>query len=357
MTGSNLTDYYGSGTHFRGADMLKFFLMPFFIFIYLGFPTPIGGYVRFFSNFAPLAIFILCGFFVLVPDAERREEKILVSLKRSAIFFGVLFVAYVILNLAYLSYNYDPAYWMPEIFRKRILFNFLVFNQFPREFPIGQGIWCVFSLVCAYLFFFLAEKIKLMKFSLVLLICFGVIALLTGEFAAFVGFPYFGYYYVPSCTVTVAIPGMLIGMQIRKYGSKLLTRPKWLYGILFVAGVALAYGEGELLSRLGKLRNYSSLIGFWIMAIAVCCFALSLSQIRSNFFSVHGKSYASRFYVIWEPITLLLTILFTVFSPKNALRYLIEYRSIIVCVVCFLIALLISLIKRAIFMQRKFDEE
>ena len=51
-----------SNRSYLGANILKFFLMPFVCFASFGFPGPFGNYVSRLSLFAPIAFYILCGF-------------------------------------------------------------------------------------------------------------------------------------------------------------------------------------------------------------------------------------------------------------------------------------------------------
>ena len=78
--------------------------MPFVFFALLGFPTAIGGYVSALSQFAALAFFILCGFFIIVPDQTTRRQNIVKMLKRLWLLFAILFVAYFAFSILYLAY-------------------------------------------------------------------------------------------------------------------------------------------------------------------------------------------------------------------------------------------------------------
>ena len=345
MPKSEISDYYGSGRYYPAADMLKLFLMPLIIFIYLGFPTRFGGYVSTYSNFAPLAIYILSGYFVLVPDGSKRHKKIKRALKKSARFTGLLFAAYFALDVVYLSY-YETN-WVPEVFRSRAFFEFLVFNRFPAKFPFGESLWCVVGLVYAYIFFKIAENTKLMKRPLILLSVSFAVSFALGELSALTGITYLGHDFVPACSVTAAIPGMLMGMVIRKYAQKILKIPKWVYFASFAAGGAIAFGELSLTSGFDNENTVGTLIGFWIMALSVCCFALSAPRMSRNFFSMHGKRHSRRIFAMFEIAAVVLDVFISRYLPDFN-QFYSDFRGIVVFLVCFALACLISFVKSLI---------
>ena len=168
-----LSTFYDEGNISPLVNLVKFLLMPFVFFGLLGFPvlsflegrgltisTIISNYVNAISGFAGLAFFTLCGFFVLVPDRERRMRKITRALGRSFFTFVILFVCYLAINLFYFYYTGRMDQLLsPELLRLRTPFNFLVLNVWPLS--VGGGIWFIQSLLYAYLFFFVVEKIKL----------------------------------------------------------------------------------------------------------------------------------------------------------------------------------------------------
>ena len=325
--------------------MLKFLLMPFVMFVLFGFPTSFGSYIQVFSNFAAPAFYILCGFFVLCPDEKKRTAKIKRALKKSFKFFVWLFISYTIISVAYLFFI--KANWIPIILGKRVHFNFLFLNIWPEVFPVGSSIWFIQSLFYAYIFFYVADKIKLLRFYVPLLIVFYLIMLFTGEFSALAGFPYFGYPFIPGGAVTRAIPYMLTGMLIRKNADRLLTLRRPLYILFFIAGLALALLELFLLSYFHILIYYGHLIGFGIMALSLCCLALSAPKIKENFITAHGRNYARRIYALCQPVSILVNLSLGFTIVPEYFRYVIEYKSIIVFFVCLGISYLVGLVKYA----------
>lgn len=323
------------------TDMLRFFLMPFVFLMFLGLPGKIGGYISFYSNFVTEVFFILFGFFALVPDSHRRKRKIKSELKQGIKFFLIMFFSYILFNIIYLEFL-NSLYYLTSgvLWQKRTIFNFLVLNIWPL--PVGNSIWFVQSFVYAYLFFFIAEKIKLSKYYFQILIILIIFMLATGEFAAFFGFPHFGYNYIPAGAVTRAIPYMLIGMFLRKNVDKLSKIPRFVYLILFPVGLILAILEIELLNRFGKLAYPGHAIGFGIMAISLCCFALSNPKEYKNFFSKHGANYSRRMYAYCQPVSLIIWMITYTFIPK-----LYNYVNVIgSLLISFLLAIIVGRIQR-----------
>ena len=352
------TDYnsiYSGEYRSSSADLLKFWLMPFVMFVFFGFPTVIGGYVSTLSNFAAPAFFILSGFFILVPDDAERRAKLKNAAKRSLIFFSVVFAVYLLINIAYLSYmNYD---WVPEIVRKRKIFEFLVFNVWP--FPIGTSIWFIQSLLYANVIFLIADKLHLLKKAFIripVFIILVIIALFAGEFAKISDFPYFGYNYIPGGAVTRALPYMLIGMFIRKHANSILNIKRWIFPVLFAAGLLLAALELILLSRFKLLVYTGHMFGFSIMAISVCCFALSKTGSSDAFLPEHSRSYAKRIYALSQPVYFIVMFGLRIIAQEY-FALIQAFGSIIIFAICLFIAYITGIIKFALIDMKKYDEE
>lgn len=352
MEENRLSDFYANEkARSVTIDKLKFWLMPFVFFVLLGFPTRYGGYVSFYSNFTAQAFFILCGFLNLVPDKDVRLKKIKKALKHSFMIFAIMLLSYIAINIAYLAFcdalNSSLA---AEIFRKRIAFNFLVLNIW-LPLPMGSSIWFIQSLFYAYVFFLIAEKIKLSKLYTPLLILLLAFMLGTGEFASFLGFPHFGYNYIPGGAVTRAIPYMLIGMLIRRHIDKIGKVPRFVYLILSVLGLVLTYAEFKILDHFGRYVYGGHSIGFGITAFAICAFALVKPVVSElNFYSNHSRNYARRLYALCQPVSLFVYIVGPFMYPPFILYYR-QYVSIISFIICFIISLVIGTVKHTILVN------
>lgn len=357
MNEQKLSEFYSdeSKNYHSSTDILRFLLIPFVFFVLLGFPGKYGGYISIYSNFVAQAFFILYGFFTLVPDKDKRDKKLKKAFKRSFKFFAIMILSYLALNILYLAYfNALPSLLNPEFLRKRTFFNFLVLNIWPL--PVGNSIWFIQSLVYAYAFFLIAEKIKLNKLYIPILIILIIFTLLTGELAAFFGFPHFGYSYIPAGAFTRAIPYMLIGMFIRSKVDILSKIPRFTYWILFIVGLLAAIAEIEVLSRIGKLTYTGHTVGFGIMAISLCCFAISRPVIKKNFLSYHGRSYSKRMYAFCQPAFFVCWIFTALINP--ALVGIVRaYGSIISFALSFLITFIIGIVRYAIVVEKNKKEK
>lgn len=347
-----LSEFYNSKKISNHVNVVKFLLMPFVFFALLGFPIAgtVGDYISSISNFAALAFFIFCGFFTMVPDRERRMRKLTRALKRSLLFFLILFVVYLALSIAYLAYVGSLKLLIsPEFLRGRTFFDFFVLNVWPL--PMGNSIWFIQALAYSYLFFFLAEKLRLSKIYLPLLVVLLVFMLLSGEFAKLVGFPYLGYRYIPGGWLTKALPFMLIGMLLRRGIDKLARIPRFVYIITFFAGIGCAVGERLLLEKLGRFVYSGNAIGYAIMAISLCLFAVTLPDIGPSFLGSHGGSYARRMYALCQPVSLLLWVVVAAINEEY-LSTLAEFASVICFAICFALALLLGLVRFRIAIRK-----
>ena len=354
----NKTDYneiYARRRRVGSADTLKLLLMPFVMFVFFGFPTAAGGYIQTLSNFAAPAFFILSGFFILTPDDAVRRKRLKKAIKRNFITFTAMFIVYFLINAAYLSYL--GVNWAPEILRKRILFNFLVFNVWPLS--IGGGIWFMQSLLFAVIILLAADICKLLKKPYVyipvflILVC---VTLFSGEFSRLAGFPHFGYNYIPAGTVTRALPYMLIGMFIRYKANTILNINRWLFPVLFAVGFLLAAAELNLLAHFKLLIYTGHTVGFAIMAISACCFALSLTDTRDSFLTSHGRSFAKRIYVCCQPVYFIM--MFTVSYVLPEYYFVIRaFSPFIVLTICLIIAYVTGVVKFALSEMKKLDNQ
>lgn len=345
MSGTKLSTFYSdtSRNYHSRSDVLKFALIPFMFLVLLGAPGKYGGYVVTYSNFVAQAFFILFGFFTLVPDKTERMAKLKKSFRRAFKLFALMFVCFLAINIIFLAINNSLPYLTGESFmRKRTFFDFFVLNIWPL--PFGNSIWFVQSLTYAYLFFIVAEKLKLSKLYLPILIILIAFTLATGELSAFCGFPIYGYAYIPGNFATRAIPYMLIGMYLHKHIDRLAKVPQYVHLVFFAVGLGAAVGEVELLRHLGKLTYLGHTVGFCIMALSLCCLALGKPKTVSNYFSRRGNSYSRRMYALCQPVSFALWLVLTLAKTP----YIIPERAndaIFSFIICFIIVRILDFLK------------
>ena len=326
--------------HNRGADTLKFLLIPFICFWSFGFPDG-QGIVSSLSGFAVPAFFILSGYFVLGQDKDVRRVKMKRAIRRAFITFAVMFVCYFAINIALMTA--DGVNWREELLSKRILFNFLVLNVWP--FAVGSNIWFIQSLLYVYIFLLLADSWGWLRHYKLLMGLSMLFMVAAGELAAVLNFHILDYAYIPGGAVTRALPYVLLGMLLREKTKRLKAVRGWVYILVIVLGAGLAFGEIYGLSRMGKLVYQRHMVGYGVMAAAACAWAVSRPAMKRTFFSVHGQSYAKRTYALANPLYYGIMIV-TSMTARRYMEIVSLFAGIAVYVLCMLISALITAVKR-----------
>lgn len=180
-----------------------------------------------------------------------------------------------------------------------------------------------------------------------------LLLLLSGELAGVVRFRVFGYPYFPPNALSCALPYMLLGGLLREKMDFLVQKKGWLWLLLVPVGLALAYGEFELLSRLGRLVVTSHAVGLGLAAFGLCTWVLLFLQTEPDFFSVTGRMVARRIYLYSQPIAFLLIVPLSIFYPVGAA--VVQFLGgVIIYIVCLGLALLIRLGRfRQMFRRKK----
>ena len=328
------------GMYYPAADGLKFWLMPFVCFVCFGLPTKYGGNITALCGFAPLCFFILCGFFNLTEDGN--EQKMLKRrIKDCAILFLVMFVICLAVNvLYYLLTGMKVSTLFSALLSKRVLFNFFILCAWP--FPMGESIWFIQSLLYAYIILYILNGLKLRRLRPVLLIVCALLMLLTGELAGLVRFRFFGYGYFPPNVFTRALPYLLLGWLLRKNMERLCQVKAWIYLLMVPVGLALAYGEFWLLSRLRLLITTSHAVGLGLAAFGICAWVIFfMTDTMPDYFCVKGRLFARIIYISSQLIAFLLIVPMSFFFPTGA--YIVQFLGgLIVYPVCLLAAVLLD---------------
>ena len=294
-----------------GADRLKLLLMPLVCILSFGLPGRVGGMIRDLCRFAPLAFYILSGFFILVEDSVERWERLKHAALSSGIFFALLTLFYTALNIGLLSLQ--GADWAGTLLTKRVVFNFLVLCVFP--FQTGECLWFIQSLFYACLILLLLDlREHLPFFVLPLLIVTSVLMLLCGEFAGLLNFRFLGYSYIPANALTRALPYLLLGSLLRRHSERLFLPSPLLYWVLFFFGALLAVGEILLLSYFDKLVYLGHTIGYGMMAVSACCLALTNPEEELGWLFRHARCLSRFIYAMHQPVGLILPMILPVFG-------------------------------------------
>ena len=279
---------------FNCTGYLRLILMLFVCIWAFGCPEP-TGIVRLLSGFAIPAFFILSGYHVLDNKREERLEKTLRKIKRTALCTAFVLLFYVALNIALIF-----LFQMKVEITKRVVFEFLVLNLWPL--PIGDNFWFIQAMLYAYIVIFIADKLKFLRFYKIILVILLLIMLVTGEFAGAIRFSIFGYPFIPGNWLTRALPYILIGRFMREKKKSLMKVQFWKYLIAFLVGGGLSLIEAQGLSILGVLNYQGHMIGFGIMAVAVCGLAISIPIERPNRVIHFDSAISGLIYVLMNPV-------------------------------------------------------
>ena len=293
---------------FNCTGYLRLILMLFVCFWAFGCPEP-TGIVTSISGFAIPAFFVLSGYYVLDNKRDVRMEKTLRKIKRTAVCFVAVFILYAVINLLLIILHF-----MAFASSKRAIFDFVILNVWP--FEVGNSIWFIQAILYAYVIIFIADKLKLMKYYKIFMIVLFVIMILTGELAGTLRFNILGYPYIPGNWLTRALPYILLGRFLREKKKSLMKVQFWKYLIAFVIGGVLVIAELLILAWTGCLRYEGHMIGYGIMAVAVCGLAISIPIYTPNRI-IHFDSAISGFiYVLMNPMYYALVFFLAASYPK-----------------------------------------
>ncbi|MBR4914502.1 MAG: acyltransferase family protein [Clostridiales bacterium] len=313
---------------FNCTGYLRLILMLFVCIWAFGCPEP-TGIVRLLSGFAIPAFFILSGYHVLDNKREERLEKTLRKIKRTALCTAFVLLFYVALNIALIF-----LFQMKVEITKRVVFEFLVLNLWPL--PIGDNFWFIQAMLYAYIVIFIADKLKFLRFYRIILVILLLIMLVTGEFAGAIRFSIFGYPFIPGNWLTRALPYILIGRFMREKKKSLMKVQFWKYLIAFLVGGGLSLIEAQGLSILGVLNYQGHMIGFGIMAVAVCGLAISIPIERPNRVIHFDSAISGLIYVLMNPVYYGLALVLISRYP--------DFVTMIGGIAAFLISLILALI-------------
>ena len=321
-----------------GADRLKLLLMPAVCVLSFGLPGMVGGAVQDLCRAAPLAFYILCGFFVLTDEEEIRRVKVRRAIRSTGIFFVVLTPFYLGLNA--LIFALQGADWVGSFLTKRVLFNFVVLCVWP--FQIGECLWFIQSLFYAWVILWLLDLRGNLPFLVLpLFILTTILMLLGGEFAGLIRLNFLGYTYIPANAVTRALPYLLLGALLRRHSERLFLVNPLLWGGMFFLGVILALSEILLLSYTGNLVYVGHTIGYGLMSVALCCIALVHPEEELGVVFRHARCLSRWIYAFHQPVGFFLPLLLSLFGEKTA-SVVLSFGGIAVFVCTLLPALLVG---------------
>ena len=321
--------------HYRPVyDRLRLILM-FLMCIKLSDSTSdFGALVQTISGFSTVAFYIFSGYLVL-RKSPNRPQRILRTIRRSAVVFAALAVFYFIVNFFY--YRHIGADLASDLTGRRVWFDFLVLNLWPLK--IGSAIWYVQAYLYAYVILYFLEKWKLLRYDWLIASVLLVFTVMTGELSGVIKWNILGHSYLPGCFLTRALPYILLGRFMRRnmYILDNILLRHCILGI--VCGIALMTIELYLLGILNVAGYYGHLIGMALTAFSVCLIAFQNADnekmlFESGRFIALSRWHINSIYYLFQPVSLLLTLL-------NGSSY--KAIGLATFLVCFVIGLPISL--------------
>ena len=141
-----------------------------------------------------------------------------------------------------------------------------------------------------------------MKFYKTVMVLTFIFMLLTGEFSGVIHFHVLGYDYIPGNWLTRGLPYLLLGMFMREKLNYLADLKIWKYIALFVVGILLIVGEILLLGHTGNLNYEGHMIGYGLMAAAVCGFVIVHPKMKVSHITAYDTSYTSLIFSFMEPL-------------------------------------------------------
>ena len=111
-----------------------------------------------------------------------------------------------------------------------------------------------------------------------------------------------GYPYIPGNWLTRALPYILLGKLLRDMKKKLMEVKFWKYLIAFVVGGLLVVLELYILVWTRTLRYEAHMIGYAIMAVAVCGLAISIPLGTGNRVIHFDSAISGLIYILMNPI-------------------------------------------------------
>ena len=328
-------------------NRLRFVLLFFFCFCLYKPPFNLGGLFSVICGFAPISFFILSGYVVL-RESSNRSNRILRTIKRTAVVFSVLAIAYFILSFVYVNFNTFEtvgSFWT-NFKSKRFWFDFVVLNKW--RLPIGQSIWYVQSILYAYIIIFFLNKFDLLRYDWIIFSFLLVLTLLLGEFSSVIKFNFLGYKYIGANFFTCALPYILLGNFIHRNSEAFKSVSNFIYFVFMILGVIMIVIEVAALNHYDVLNGTEHFIGMPVVALCVCMFAISDFSQESELEEYIGISrwHTASFYYIYQPVTAFLVLLFNNYLSEKLFKQISPYAGIFSLCFCMLVILFVAITKR-----------
>ncbi|MBQ0101898.1 MAG: acyltransferase [Firmicutes bacterium] len=289
-------------------------------------------------SFSVPVMFIISGFLVL-RESPYMEERLIRTIKRTALCFGILFVSYLILSFITdwrltLSLVASKAFWA-----ELIVFNYCLL-------PTGAGLWFVQAMLYAYIIIFLLNKLKMLKYDVYIALFCLAVAFVFGDLSALIGFNLFGHTYLGGNFLTRALPYILIGSFIHKKNEFFTSLKIYQLFIVIIAGIALSMGEYYILKSNGVLSYVGHTLGTLLTATGISVIALNVKgiKVRSDVLKDRSRAELMIPYYVCSPVYAVLMIAIETFDA-NIMYYVYCYVSFITVIISYLFLFIYSAIR------------
>ena len=342
--------------YFETIDLLRLVLMLFVSINLFGMRQNwFGTGMKILSGFAPIGFFIISGFLVLY-ECENTGARILRSIKRTALAFFIMLVAYFGVNALFYAIGGINIFAVTPIASKRFWFNFVILNVWP--YSIGSLIWYVQALLYTYVIVYILYRLRLLKYDWLFFLILFAGVLLTGEFSGLIGFNFFGAPHLPQGFLTRALPYVLLGSFIRRHLDGLVKVHPIVYILSALVGILLIPAEIYVLARTGNLVYIGHLIGMPIVAVSVCMLTfmtMYFQSVQYFYLTDHSWIYVRVIYYILQPLSVVLAFAFTAVSTDLFVR-MQSWMWIVGFTASFVIALAVGVIYD-LWTRRRADRE
>lgn len=185
------------------VDYLKAICCFLIICIHFPFPEPVGGVVKVLARTAVPIFFMISGYFY-TPDKTKNQLQKVLSI---AVISTVLYMCW---DLAISIANGSVGNDITELFGIANILRFLLFN----ETLFGAHLWYLWALIYVYLFYWIAERLKIKKLLIYISLALILIDLVFGKYSLLIFGREYQTFYVRNW-LFVGIPYFTIGNYIK----------------------------------------------------------------------------------------------------------------------------------------------
>ena len=111
-----------------------------------------------------------------------------------------------------------------------------------------------------------------------------------------------------------------------------LKNKSWGYIVMFILGIVISIGEIYLLNKLGALVYIGHMLGYGVMAFAVCGLAIKFPKLPRSQITKFKTTYISLMYALSEPVNSVLLMAFGKFNSGLASAFIGPVTFLVIAV-------------------------